>query len=175
MGKKKKPETVKRPSLVIEEERARRFDAYLAVVLVNIDGLSIVNEMIGKEAGDFLVSEIGSVIRNNIRKIDIMGRWPPDDFIILTVDRNAFGGIALAQKVREIVASTSFRYKDKEVRATISAGVAIARPQSADALDELIETAKRALVKAKASGRNRVEVLSPASSSLPATLNHPES
>jgi diguanylate cyclase len=171
MGKQKKPERVKRPSLVIEEERARRFDAYLSVCLVNIDGLSIVNETIGKEAGDFLVSEIASIIRKNIRKIDIMGRWPPDDYIILTVDRNAFGALALAQKIREIVASSCFTYKDKEVRATISVGVAIARPQSTDALDELIETAKRALVKAKASGRNRVEILSTPTSNLPATLN----
>jgi len=171
MGKQKKPQKIKRSSLLIEEERAKRFDAHLAVLLVNIDGLSIVNDTLGKEAGDFLVSEIASIIRRNIRKIDIMGRWPPDDFIVLTVDRNAFGGLALAQKIRDLVASSSFTYKGKEIAATVSVGVALARPQSSDALDALIEAAKRALIKAKAAGRNRVEILSPPDSNLPATLN----
>jgi len=148
-----------RSGLNLEAERARRYEAHLSFLLMDVDGLSLVNESIGREAADRLLVEVADLIRSKIRKIDIFGRWTPEDFALLTVDRNASGSVTLAEKLRRAVANTRFRAAEREVRLTISIGVARGVPADEEGLDTLIEAARRALVKAKASGRNRVEFM----------------
>ena len=143
--------------IVVEAERARRYEAHLSVLLVNVDGLGLVNEKLGREAGDACLAELATLIRANIRRIDVMGRWAEEDFIILTVDRNSFGSIALAEKLRRAISDHSFTVQGHEVRLTVSVGVARGVPAGEKEIDDLILAARSAVIRAKSTGRNRIE------------------
>lgn len=164
---------VSRSGLSVEAERARRYQAHLSVLLIDLDGLALVNESLGRDTGDELLAAVADLIRSNLRKIDVFGRWTPEDFFVLTVDPNAYGSTALAEKLRKTVASTVFPVAGREVRITASIGVARGVPRDEAGVDALIETARRALVKAKAEGRDRVEFLPGDQANLPARTQHP--
>ncbi len=160
--------------MTLEAERARRYQAYLSVLLIDLDGLSLVNKSLGRDAGDELLAAVADLVRSNLRKIDVFGRWTPEDFLVLTVDPNAYGSMALAEKLRKTVAATVFAVAGREVRITASLGVARGAPRDEAGVDALIETARRALVKAKAEGRDRVEFLPGDPAHLPARMQPPE-
>lgn len=142
--------------LTLEAERARRYQAHLSVLLIDMDGLSLVNGSLGRAAGDALIQAVSELIRSNLRRIDVFGRWSPEDYLVLTVDPNAHGSIALAEKLRKTIAQATFSVLGQEVRITVSIGVARGNPRDEAGVDALIEAARGALVKAKAEGRNRV-------------------
>lgn len=148
---------IKRDGVILEAERARRYEAHLSVLFINVDGLGLVNQKYGQEAGDHVIHEIAGVIRRAIRRIDILGRWAQEDFILVTVDRNPFGSVAMAEKLRQVIAAHRFDWKGRSFQVTCSIGVARGAPDGDAAITSLIETAHSALVKAKARGRNRVE------------------
>jgi len=151
---------VDRAGLGIEAERARRFEAQLSVILINVDGLGMVNQRLGQEGGDRLLSELGHVIRENTRRIDVFGRWDTEDFIILTVDRNLYGSVALSEKLRRIINDRTFTLDDQEFRVSVSIGVARGIPKGPDGIDKLLQAASKAVMRAKVEGRNRVEFAS---------------
>ncbi len=165
-GEKTKKGSIARDGVGVEAERARRYEAHLSVILINVDGLGLVNEKVGRKSGDALLAEIATIVRNNIRKIDVFGRWDAEDFVILTVDRNSFGSIALAEKLRRSIAEQAFELEGKPARMTVSIGVARGSPGDEHEIDSLIAAARSAVVRAKAAGRNRVEYEDGGSSSI---------
>lgn len=145
----------------VEAERARRFEVQLSVILVNVDGLSVVNQKIGREAGDHVLSEVADLIRSNVRLVDVFGRWQAEDFMVMTLDKNQFGSVALAEKLRKIISDHEFSYEGQEFNVTVSIGVARGIPRSEAEIDDMISAAKTAVLRAKSSGRNRVEYAGP--------------
>jgi len=144
-------------SLELEAERARRYTAYLSVALINIDNFKTINDTLGVDGGNFVISEISSIIRSNIRKIDIFGRWDVDDFIILSVDKNRNGIITLAEKLKKVVSAKPAFYNGNEIKITLSIGVSRGIPKDVNDVNKLILMCKKALLRAKSAGRNRVE------------------
>ena len=148
---------LERDGIVLEAERARRYEAHLSVLMVNIDGLGVVNEKIGRDAGDLVLQQTAELIRNNIRRIDVLGRWDQEDFAILTVDRNVFGSVAMAEKLRRLISQHPFAWNGRPFKVTCSIGVARGTPESERQIDRLIESARAAVLRAKSAGRNRIE------------------
>jgi diguanylate cyclase (GGDEF)-like protein len=148
---------LERDGIVLEAERARRYEAHLSVLMVNIDGLGVVNEKIGREAGDMVLRETAALIRRNTRRIDVVGRWDQEDFAILTVDRNVFGSVAMAEKLRRLISQHPFEWAGRPFKVTCSIGVARGTPETEPEIDRLLESARAAVLRAKASGRNRIE------------------
>lgn len=149
---------VEKSTMEIEAERARRYEAHLSVLLINVDDLGKINEKYGKQAGDYVLSSLSDLIRSNIRKIDVFGRWSPDDFIILTVDRNEGGSRALGEKLRKLVNETPIIWGDKVIPVSVSIGLAYGTPGAEGEIDELIQLARNAIMKAKSEGKNCVAV-----------------
>jgi len=141
----------------VEAERARRFDAHLSILLVNVDGLGVINSKLGVVAGDFVLDEIASLIRSQTRAIDVAGRWDREDFIVLSVDKNAFGSVVLAEKLRRVIADHAFEWIGRHLRVTVSIGVARGMPFDEAQIDALIDSARHAVLRAKVAGRNRIE------------------
>jgi len=148
---------VERGGIGLEAERARRFEAHLSVLLVNVDGLDALNEAIGRAACDDILAAVAGRLRQQCRKIDVFGRWDAEDFIILTVDRNSYGSLALAEKLRRAVCDSPFEAVGREHNLSVSIGVARGIPTSEEEIDTLVEQARTAVARAKALGRNRVE------------------
>jgi diguanylate cyclase (GGDEF)-like protein len=92
-------------------------------------------------------------VRESIRKIDYFVRWGGEEFMIISSETNLKEVSALAERIREIIESSTFKDVGK---VTVSFGVTEFRGN--DTEDSLIKRADDAMYEAKKKGRNRVEV-----------------
>ena len=138
--------------LATEISRAARSGHDLAVVLCDIDRFKSVNDRFGHAAGDRLLVEFVKLLKGSIRKMDILGRWGGEEFLVVLPDIDLAGAVAAAEKLRGAVAAGEF---DGIGRCSASFGVAVLRP--GETAEHLVERADRGLYAAKAGGRNRVD------------------
>lgn len=130
-----------------------------AVLVADIDRFKTINDRFGHAAGDEVLIEVARRLRQNLRLGDLLARIGGEEFLIALpdVDLAEAGGIAqrLCRAVEaEIVATGPTR----GIGVTVSIGLALCAPGSDAALTTLVERADRALLEAKAGGRNQVTV-----------------
>ena len=92
-----------------------------------------------------------------MRKGDILARFGGEEFVMLLADKNLEEGMQLAERIRALIASTEFTYKQQPLHVTISCGVSSFVKK--DTPTTIFERADKALYKAKRGGRDRVETL----------------
>jgi len=140
-----------------EIERARRFGAGMAVVMVDIDQFKNLNDEFGHLLGDEVLRQVSSIFHQQLRKIDVVCRYGGEEFAILLSQTNAHHAQGVAEKLRRLVETWQFPGVPRPV--TISAGISTF-PEHGTTRDELVKAADAGLYAAKQSGRNRV-VLAP--------------
>lgn len=140
-------------TLDYEVERARRYAHPLSVVLFDVDHFKAVNDHFGHQVGDAVLVAIGSLVAGQIRTTDIAGRWGGEEFLLVCPETDAGGALALAEKLRQAI--DGHRFPDA-ASATCSFGVA--ELTKAEDGGQLVGRADSALYRAKAGGRNRVEL-----------------
>jgi len=141
----------------LEFARGRRYGRNLAVILLDADGFTNINETYGHEVGDRVLRLIASTCRANLRHFDIIGRYGGEDFVIMLPETALNVAADVADRLRKAVDSMVVETHNGELRVTVSLGVAVATPEVPD-LATLINRADMALYEAKRSGRNRVVV-----------------
>jgi two-component system cell cycle response regulator len=132
-----------------------------AVILLDVDRFKSVNDGHGHAAGDAVLCEIAARLRDNLRNIDIIARMGGEEFLVALPDCSLDDARATAERLRRVVAERAFVLNPSgQVQVTISAGLAISRvpPGPAESLPDLLERADRALLTAKAQGRNQVTI-----------------
>lgn len=134
---------------------ARRYQRPLSIVMVDVDHFKRVNDQLGHLAGDEVIRKVGDRLRRRLRLSDVLCRYGGEEFAVILPEITLSGAKFTAEELRELIASEPFAVMGNSVQITISAGVASARGGSAEAL---VQAADRALYRAKALGRNRVEV-----------------
>jgi diguanylate cyclase (GGDEF)-like protein len=142
-----------------ELERSKCHGQPLSLLILDIDHFKRVNDTLGHTAGDHILVQVATRVRENVRAEDVVGRYGGEEFVILLPQIGPEGGMIAAEKVRQAVASTPFGDK-VATTVTISVGVVSydgRRPTTAT-IDTLLMLADRALYAAKEKGRNRVEV-----------------
>jgi len=138
-----------------EIERARRFGAGLAVVMVDIDQFKRLNDEFGHLLGDEVLRQVSSLFHQQLRKIDVVCRYGGEEFAILLTQTNAQHAVGVAEKLRKLVEAWQFPGVPRPV--TISAGAAT-YPEHGTTRDELVKAADAGLYAAKQSGRNQVRL-----------------
>ncbi len=123
-----------------------------ALIMFDIDDLKKVNDEYGNDVGDYVLTTISVLIKDNVRNADILSRFGGEEFIIIAPETNIEGAKILAEKIRNIVENHSFNVVKK---VTISVGIAAYKID--DTLDKLVNRVDKALQKAKRRGKNRVE------------------
>jgi diguanylate cyclase (GGDEF)-like protein len=140
-----------------EVERARRFDAGMAVIMVDIDQFKRLNDEFGHLLGDEVLRQVSSIFSQQLRKIDVVCRYGGEEFAILLSQTNQQHAMGVAEKLRRLIESWQFPGVPRPV--TISAGVATC-PDHGATRDQLVKAADAGLYAAKQSGRNCVRVIS---------------
>ncbi|HVK69970.1 MAG TPA: GGDEF domain-containing protein [Polyangium sp.] len=138
-----------------EHRRAQRvWDSY-AVARVDIDGMGVVNEAHGREKGDALLRLLGEALRASRRQYDVVARWGGDDFALLLpcVDHAAVKSV-LTRAAAHMAAAA----KDAGYGITLSVGVAVWKPPSADSAADVLGRATAALDAAKRRGPGAILV-----------------
>ncbi|TCV89662.1 sensor domain-containing diguanylate cyclase [Sulfurirhabdus autotrophica] len=140
---------------ILEKElvRAQRYHTPIYLIMFDIDHFKRVNDNFGHLIGDSVLVQLAKLVSEKIRLNDVFARWGGEEFVLLLTGGDMLGALRLAENLRMDIQSFVF----PEVgRVTCSFGVA--EFAEADAIKDLVRRADMALYKAKANGRNRVEV-----------------
>lgn len=141
--------------LEIEISRALREGTKLGVCLMDIDHFKSINDTFGHLCGDEVLKEVCSRIRRSLRAYDCFGRIGGEEFLIVIPGSNVLTCIAVAERLRGVIFTQPVCSSKGPIRVSSSFGVTELVP--GEGIDPLLERADRALYRAKAMGRNRVE------------------
>jgi diguanylate cyclase (GGDEF)-like protein len=139
-----------------ESARALRANQGFAVALVDLDHFKRLNDRFGHAGGDAVLCRFAAEAREVLRETDTVARWGGEEFLVLMPGALEHDAVAALERLRERVAATGVPSAAGMMRFTLSAGVASHAP--GQALSETVARADRALYRAKAVGRNRIEV-----------------
>ena len=141
-----------------ELARATRSEKPLAVMMMDIDHFKRYNDTYGHDAGDHVLREFGALLRNAIRGSDIASRYGGEEFLALLPETDAESAGLRAEQIRRQVSGLGLEFRGEQLgQITVSIGIA-AFPDAATSVDELITHSDMALYRAKANGRNCVEL-----------------
>ncbi len=144
--------------LDFELDRARRHNRSVCVIMMDLDYFKRVNDQHDHLFGSFVLTQIGKMIRENIRKVDFAARYGGDEFLLVLTEINLEGAMTFANRLRQKIADQTFKNDHFSIQLTASMGLSLANPNESE-IDAraLVRYADRALYKAKENGRNRVE------------------
>ena len=127
----------------------------IAFLMVDVDYFKHFNDQYGHLTGDQILRNVTRIIQDNIREIDIIGRYGGEEFCVILPDADSSGAQYVAERMRQAVEKSVVKAYDTKVRLTISIGIAC-YPGDGKKLTELIDKADWALYRAKKMGRNKV-------------------
>lgn len=132
-----------------------RYSAQASLLMIDVDDLKVINDTYGHQAGDTVLSSIGNILSETLRKVDIPARYGGDEFAVILPNTNKAGSIAVAEKIRSRLKRISLRPDSREIQVTFSIGIAT-YPQCAASKELLIEKSDRALYESKNQGKNKI-------------------
>lgn len=141
-----------------EFDRSKRHSREVSVILVDVDHFKETNDTYGHVAGDQLLKTIAERFINNLRKMDIFGRYGGDEFVILLPETNIDQAHQAAERFHKAVTLDSVETSRGMIPIQISIGVASLN--NSEDMEKLLIKTDQALYKAKEMGRNRVVVFS---------------
>ena len=135
---------------------ARRNGGEVAVLFVDLDHFKPVNDSLGHGAGDELLAEVATRLRNAVRGGDTPGRFGGDEFVVVCPGLTAVRDVVVvAERVRALLAKP-FRIRGRDVFIGASIGIAVADDDAT--AESLLRDADSAAYRAKQRGRNRFEI-----------------
>ena len=147
-----------------EVARAVRTQSPLAIAMVDIDKFKAINDTYGHLAGDQVLKEIANTLDTLLRDYDLAGRFGGEEFSLLLPQTRAVDAFRIAERVRAKIAGLSIiapgTTGGERVQVTVSIGVAALDSGSKRELSELLAAADAALYRAKADGRDQVQMIS---------------
>ena len=144
-----------------ELKRAARQKYQVALILLDLDNFKAVNDAWGHLAGDHILAELGSVIKDNVRDIDLAARYGGDEFALVLpyIDRDET--VQVSERLQKAIVEHPFLPNEgaEAVSLTVSIGIAIF-PHHGAIPEEVIRSADQALYQSKKDGKNRLLIFS---------------
>lgn len=150
------------PNRAYFEERTRevlsgRTSGNVAVIFLDLDGFTSVNDSVGHASGDYLLGQAARRLRGAVRADDTLARWGGDEFAVLVeTGGDAQLAVDLAERLVRAVSQEPFRVADRDVALTASVGVAFTEDDMP--AGDLMRNADVAMARSKELGGRRVEV-----------------
>lgn len=141
--------------LVGELDRASRYGAPLACLMLDIDKFKDINDTMGHLFGDSVLRQIAHILRREQRTVDIVARYGGEEFVVLLPETGPEGARTFAERVLKKVSTHEFGDGTRPVHVTLSIGVACYPLAGITDGEELLRLADQNLYRAKMDGRNR--------------------
>jgi diguanylate cyclase (GGDEF)-like protein len=153
-----------------EVRAALRTGAPLGLLLVDMDGLKLLNDQGGHRVGDMAIGTLGRVLREATREHDLAARLGGDEFAMLMPNTDAEGGVSVARRIIELLSTKTVLVQGVPRPISVSIGVAVLHGRGPcpstvgrsltvdffeDLVEQLIRRADEALYQAKRTGRGR--------------------
>jgi diguanylate cyclase (GGDEF)-like protein len=151
--------------LEAELARARRYRRTLSIVMMDVDNFKRVNDQNDHVFGSYVLAEVGRLIRENVRQVDFAARFGGDEFVICLNETAVGGARQFTERLRQTLASHIFQEGERQISITGSFGITMFRAPVHDSINarELVRAADQALYRAKAGGKNCLQVMLPLS------------
>jgi diguanylate cyclase (GGDEF)-like protein len=141
----------------LEFTRAMRLSRPFCCLMLDLDDFKGINDIHGHMVGDLVLQSVAEVCRNNVRSIDLIGRYGGEEITILLPDTELQTAIRIAERLKNAVCENQIQADDHTIRTTVSIGVATKDQNTLD-LKTLIARADQAMYMAKHKGKNRVAI-----------------
>jgi two-component system, cell cycle response regulator len=141
--------------------KARLKGGSVAVIICDIDRFKSVNDRFGHATGDAVLQQVARRLQDELRAGDLIARMGGEEFLIALPDADMADARSVAERLVAAVRSKPFTFDSAQpLLMTISAGLAVASPDEATPLDDLINAvvneADQAMLQAKSQGRNKI-------------------
>ncbi|WP_298603792.1 GGDEF domain-containing protein [Zoogloea sp.] len=133
---------------------AQRRGTPLCLGLLDVDNFKQINDTHGHQTGDEALQHLASVIRENVRPQDSVGRYGGEEFVVLLPDTTLDSAAAALVRLQRALTKRFFLARQQKLLITFSAGVTQLR--SDEAPEHAVDRADKAMYIAKRSGKNRV-------------------
>lgn len=131
-----------------------RIKTQYAVIFFDLDHFKKLNDTYGHECGDVVLSTFGKILNKSVREHDIVGRYGGEEFVAIIHFNLNRELLQFLKRIKTIVTENSFLYKEKKIKVTFSAGVAIR--SSYATYENTLQKADMLLYQAKENGRNKI-------------------
>jgi diguanylate cyclase (GGDEF)-like protein len=145
-----------RETLAKETSRADRYGDTFCLLMMDLDHFKAVNDTIGHQQGDEVLKAVAAVLRQCSRESDYLARYGGEEFVMILPRTPLREARTVAERVRRRVREIDAG--SPALRVSVSIGVA-AYPQSSADMDGVLRAADSALLRAKAGGRNQVQLI----------------
>jgi diguanylate cyclase (GGDEF)-like protein len=135
--------------LAVEMKRAERTGRDFSILMLDLDGLKLINDTHGHLCGSRALVRVANAIRSQCRATDLAARYGGDEFCLVLPETSAEGSMAIAKRIAESLAGET-----ETPRVSVSAGAATF-PLHARTTEQLIEWADRELYAAKSENQRR--------------------
>jgi diguanylate cyclase (GGDEF)-like protein len=155
--------------LTEEFKRAERHRDPLALAMLDVDHFKAVNDKLGHAAGDLVLREVGSRLKQSVREIDVVTRYGGEEFVVLLPSTHLAGALVVADRIAKSLREQPFEVGGeatapparpagggKQVDVTASIGLALYPSRGVHSKEALLRSADRALYRAKDEGRDRI-------------------
>jgi len=138
----------------VEFSKARRFKTDLCITMIDINSFKKINDTHGHNAGDLVLKEVAKIIRDNIRELDIFGRFGGDEFILLMSNTTQAEAATIIARLKQIIETMEIAYNDKLIR--LSASMGLYQMEAEEALERVIIEADKKMYEEKRSRQDGV-------------------
>lgn len=144
--------------LIQEFKRFDRYEQPSSLIMLDIDHFKKINDSYGHTVGDEAIRAVSRIIKEQIRDLDIAGRYGGEEFGIILTNTNGDGACVFAERLRTTIEQLTIYTEGHEIKFTVSLGVAELNDQLHDHR-HWIERADQGLYRSKEGGRNRCTML----------------
>jgi len=145
-------------TLIEKVKNGERDNKPVSMIFIDIDYFKQYNDMFGHQKGDYVLTKIGKIVKENSRDGDVAARYGGEEFAVILPDTNEDQALCIAENLRKKIESTYFEGEESQPKGKITAsmGVSVYPDKSKNEI-ELIKSADDALYRAKFFNKNRVE------------------
>jgi diguanylate cyclase len=144
--------------LIQEFKRFSRYDQPCSLIMLDIDHFKKVNDKYGHTVGDDVIRQVSRAIKEQVRDLDIAGRYGGEEFGIILTNTDANGAAVFAERLRANIEKMVVYSEGQQIKFTVSLGVNQLCETAPDHR-AWIEKSDQALYQSKESGRNRYTIL----------------
>jgi len=138
-----------------EAERCQRLNYKFSFLMADIDKFKSYNDRYGHLVGDVILREVARTVKETIRQVDFFGRYGGEELALVLTETDKNEAYFAAERIRQAVELRKIHAYDEIVKVTVSIGISTF-PTDAKDTEALIDSADKAMYRAKDAGRNRV-------------------